>query len=666
MITNTFRTKSAQNRHASDNSGNSGRSNRPKSKPRSDRSRASQPRSGGSRKDQQRDHRGRRQHPRAKGRGPARRPQSRFDRFRRKKGKPAGPRYRVVSENARERAKIAPVAPGKLRIFSLGGLEDVGERNMQVFEYGDDIITIDCGLWFADPDTMPGIDYVVPNATYLQQNAKRIRGMLMCHGHLDHIGGLAHVAPLIGFPPVYSTPLTKAFLEKRQEEYGNLGRFKMNTFKPRDVFTLGSFKIEVFHINHNVPEAVGFAIHTPVGTVVHSGDFKFDLSPTSGQPADMAHLAQIGERGGVLAMLSDSTSAGRPGHQISEQIVLQNLEDLIKNLKGRIIAVTFSSLLMRVQMLVQLAEKYGRKIIIEGRSMQQNIDIAHALKLLKIDRGTVIDIRQINDFPDDKIMIIGTGAQAEEFAMLNRVANQEHPRIKIKRGDTVLFSSSVIPGHERNVDALKDTLHRQGAEIIHYSMMDVHAGGHAKNEDIKLMMRLIKPRYLMPIHANFTKRLETARLGAITGIPLQNSLLIENGDIVEFDKNGSAEFGKVKVPSGNIMVDGLGEGDVSQIVLRDRRDLAAEGIIIAIVTTNDHGQLVGEPNIISRGFMTDKEVKVLNPEMQKRVKDVLAGAANQTEANSDFIKTKIRNDLGQFAWNKTERRPMVLPIIVRA
>ncbi|MFO0702325.1 MAG: ribonuclease J [Candidatus Andersenbacteria bacterium] len=385
------------------------------------------------------------------------------DRFRggRAPRKGGGPRFRTEIAEEQEQLAVPPLKEGVLRIYSLGGLEDVGERNMQVLEYGNDIITIDCGLWFAEPDLMPGIDYVVPNSKHLQANATKIRGMVMCHGHMDHIGGISHVAPLLGFPPIYCTGLTKAFIERRQEEFGNLGKFKINEFKPRDVLQLGAFRIEPFHINHNIPEAVGLAIHTPVGTIVHTGDFKFDLSPTMGAPADVAHIAQIGDRG-VVAMMSDSTDAHMAGHQISETDVEKSLDGLVKNVEGRLIAVTFASLLMRIQMLINLAEKYGRKVVLEGRSMKTNVEIAHQRKLLRVKPGTILDERRINDVPDNKLLVIGTGAQAEEFAMLMRVVNKEHARIQIKPGDTVLFSSSVIPGHERNVDALKDTLHRQG------------------------------------------------------------------------------------------------------------------------------------------------------------------------------------------------------------
>jgi ribonuclease J len=564
-----------------------------------------------------------------------------------------------------EPLNVPPVAPGRLRLFSLGGLETPGERNMQVLEYGDDIITIDCGTWFADAEVLPGVDYVIPNSKYLRENSKRIRGMLMCHGHLDHIGGLPHIAPLLGFPPIHCTPLTKAFIEKRQEEFGNLGRFKISTFKPRDIIQLGVFRIEVFHINHNIPEAVGFAIHTPVGTIVHSGDFKFDLSPTMGKPADVGHIAQIGERG-VMALMVDSTDAGYPGHQISETDVQRTLEDVFKNTKGRLIAVTFSSLITRVQMLISLAEKYGRKVVLEGRSMKAYTEIAHNLKVMQIRPGTLIDVRQMQSLPDSRVLVIGTGAQAEEFAMLMRIANVEHKFIKIKPGDTVLFSSSVIPGNERGVEALQDSLTRQGAEIIERNIMDVHAGGHGKDEDIKLMMTLVRPRYLMPMHANYTRRKLAAELGTKVGIPQQNSFVIENGDVLEFDQNGVAGLTKYKVPAGNVLVDGLGEGDISQIVLRDRKELAAEGILVIVITADAHGKLVREPELISRGFVSLDHSPALGRDIVAKVKETVGGISSQTEVNVDFLNTRVRNALAEFIWGKTERRPMVLPLIVRA
>ncbi len=587
------------------------------------------------------------------------------DKFVRRAGKPAGPRYRMEISTEQETLEVPPVAAGRLRLFFLGGLETPGERNMAVLEYGDDIITIDCGSWFADAEVLPGIDYVIPNSKYLQENKKRIRGMLFCHGHLDHIGGLPHIAPLLDFPPVYSTPLTKALIEKRQEEFGNAAKFKITTFVPRDILQLGKFRIEIFHINHNIPEAVGFAIHTPVGTIVHSGDFKFDLSPTFGKPADVGHISQIGDKG-VMALMVDSTDAGYPGHQISEADVKKSLDEIFRNVKGRLIAVTFASLLMRAQMLIDLAEKYGRKIIIEGRGMKAHIDIAHKLKLLRIKPGSVIEARAMRDYPDSKILIIGTGAQAEEYAMLMRVANGEHQHLKIRPGDTVLFSSSVIPGNERGIEALQDSLTRQGADVIERSIMDVHAGGHGKNEDLKLMMNLTRPKYLLPMHSNYARRKKCAELGVEVGIPFQNSFVIENGDIVEFDPTGQALLGKHKVPAGNVLVDGLGEGDISQVVLRDRKELAAEGILVVLVATDDRGQAVREPEIISRGFVALEHAPQLQKDCVIKVKEILAQQSSKSEVNVDFLNQQIRNTLGELIWGKTERRPMILPIIVRA
>jgi len=399
--------------------------------------------------------------------------------------------------------------------------------------------------------------------------------------------------------------------------------------------------------------------------VVHTGDFKFDLSPTMGAPADVGALAKIGDKG-VTLMLTDSTSAGNPGHQISETDVLENLDRIVKDAPGRIITATFSSLLMRVQMLITLAERYGRKVVIEGRSMKTNIDIARELKLLQIRPGTLIDAKRVNDLPDDKVMIIGTGAQAEEFAMLNRIANGEHAKIKIKPGDTVLFSSSVIPGHERNVDALRDTLERHGAQVIHYAMMDVHAGGHGKDEDLKLMMRLVRPKYIFPIHANYSKRLLHAKIADKTGIPLANSILAENGDMVELDAKGNISIAQDRVPVGNVLVDGLGEGDVSQVVLRDRKELAAEGLLLLILTMDDHGKLSREPDVVSRGFVSLDDSPELGKDIAIKIKELLGSPSDKVEMNADYVRNKVRNDLGEYLWNKTERRPMILPVIIRA
>jgi ribonuclease J len=600
-----------------------------------------------------------------RGGGRGRGPRGPRDRFIRRPGKPAGPRYRMEIAVEAEKAEVPPVQPDKLRVFFLGGLESVGERNMIVFEYGDDIITVDCGTWFGDAEVLPGVDYVIPNSSYLRQNAKRIKGMLVCHGHLDHIGGLSHIVPLLGYPPIYGTPLAKALIEKRQEEFGDKGKFKISTFEPKDVFQLGQFKIEVFHINHNIPQAVGFAIHTPVGTIVHSGDFKFDLSPTLDTPSDVGHIAQIGDKG-VLGLMVDSTDAGYPGHQISESDVYKQLEEVYKGTKGRLIAVTFASLITRVHMMLELAEKYGRRVVLEGFSMKAYTEIAQRLGIIRIKPGTLIDVREMNNYPDSKIMIIGTGAQAEEFSMLMRIANGEHHFIDLHTGDTVLFSSSVIPGNARGIEALQDSLTRQGAHIVEYSIMDVHAGGHGKDEDIKLMMRLVRPKFLIPIHANYARRKLAAEMAVPVGIPRHNSFVIENGEIIEFDKTGNAIMSKHHVPAGNVLVDGLGEGDISQIVLRDRKDLAAEGILIIVATTDHRGHLVREPEVISKGFIALEHSPDLAKDIVGKVKEVVAAASQQGEVNVDFMNTRIRNHIAEFIWGKTERRPMILPVIVRA
>ena len=480
----------------------------------------------------------------------------------------------------------------KLRIIPLGGLEEVG-RNMTLFEYGDSIIIVDMGLQFPEED-MPGIDYIIPNINYLKGKEKNIKGVFITHGHMDHIGAIPHLMPALGNPPLYGAPLTCGIIQKRQEGYHKGGaKLNIHIVTAQDKIQAGPFRVEFFHVNHNIPDVLGMAIYTPAGLIIHTADFKFDHSPITDRPADIGRIAKLGSEG-VLALMSDSTDAEVPGYSISEKDIQDTLDNIFEKASGRIILATFSSLISRIQQVITLSEKYNRKVAIDGYSMRTNVSIAYKLGYLKIRRGTLVKPEQVNSFPDNKVTVLCTGAQGEESAVLMRIVNREHRHIRIKKNDSVIFSSSVIPGNERTVQNLKDILYRQGAKVIHYKMMDVHAGGHAQREDLKMMINLIKPKFFIPIHGNYYMLCLHASLAESVGIPAKNTMVAGNGKVIEITPN-SISMTKEKIPSNYVMVDGLGVGDVGNIVLRDRQMMAKDGMFtIIVVIDSKTGKMIGE------------------------------------------------------------------------
>ncbi|HHX58818.1 MAG TPA: ribonuclease J [Candidatus Moranbacteria bacterium] len=551
-----------------------------------------------------------------------------------------------------------------LRVIPLGGLEEIG-RNMTAFELGNDIIIVDCGLMFPEEEMM-GIDYIIPNTEYLEKNKKKIRGVIITHGHFDHIGAIPHIIPRIGNPPIYATELTCAMILKRQEDYKDQAPLRTNVVRKIDRIVLGGFKVEFFHVNHSIPDAVGLVIHTPMGTIVYTGDFKFDHSPVSDVPADISKIARLGSEG-VLALMSESTDADTPGYSISESVIRDNLEQIFLNAKGRIITATFASLVSRIQQIADLADKYGRKLAVDGYSMKNNVEIAKKLGYINARQSTFIDVREVNNYPDNKIAILCTGAQGEGNAVLMRIINDDHRSIKIHKGDTVIFSSSVIPGNERSVQGVKDTLYRKGAEVIHYKMMDIHSGGHGHSEDLKMMINLIRPKYLIPIHGTYYMRKIHSDLGKSVGLKEENILIGENGRVIEFDYRGNGKLTSEKIPSSYVMVDGLGVGDVGNVVLRDRQLLAKDGMftIVAIIDRKTK-KVLGEPQVTSRGFIYVKENFDLVNATKKRLRSIVAKNIGDKKVtpNWDHIKNAIRDDIGQFLFQKTQRRPMVLPVII--
>ena len=551
----------------------------------------------------------------------------------------------------------------QLKFVALGGCGEVG-RSMYVYELGDDIVIIDMGLQFPEED-MPGIDYLIPNVEYLKPKRKNIRGIIITHGHYDHIGAIPHLLDPLGNPPIYTTALTKGIIMKRQDDFAHAAKPNIEVITTESKLQLGSFHVEFFHVNHNIPDSVGVVLKTPAGTVVHTGDFKFDHTPVNERPADIGRISEIG-REGVTLLVSESTDAEYPGHQISETEVQKSLEEIFKVAPGRIIAATFASLLTRIQQLIWLSEKYDRKVVIEGYSMKQNVAVARELGYLQIKRGTLIDIKEIHDYPDDHITLICTGAQGEDRAVLMRIANNEHKRISLKPSDAIIFSSSVVPGNESTVQRLKDVLYKKAAKIYHRAAMDIHAGGHAKREELKMMINLTRPKYLIPIHGNYFMLKLHAEIAYDAGMPKEHVLVVEDGEIAGISAEGIRKI-KEKVPMDFVMVDGLGVGDVKEVVLRDRQHLAGDGIFVIITIVDSRtGKVRTSPDIISRGFIYLKESQDLLKEVRAKTRKIVEDitVSGEHPINWTHVKDNLREKIGQFLFTKTQRRPMVLPVVI--
>jgi len=581
-------------------------------------------------------------------------------------GKKEEPKKEAYKKSVHKK-EFGPVT-NPLRIMVLGGLEEVG-RNMTVIEYNKEIIIIDMGLQFPEED-MPGIDYIIPDISYLKDKKDWIKAVIITHGHYDHIGGIPHIMGEIGNPAIFTGKMTAGLIRKRQLDFKSAPILKIKEIDETSKIKFGaSFEIEFIRVNHSIPDCFAILVRTDLGTVIHTGDFKIDFSPVNDKPADLNRIAQIGAQG-VLLLMIDSTDATHPGYQISESAIGEEMGNLFEDITGRIIIGTFASQLSRVQKIFDLAAKYGRRVNLQGRSMVTNVEVAHQIGYLKFHPSLLVDDKDLNKLPDDKVLIIGTGAQGEQNAFLRRVVNAEHRTVNIKPGDTVIFSSSVIPGNERSIQTLMDMVVRQGARVIHYKMLDIHAGGHAKQEDLKLTMRLFRPEYVMPIEANHYMLKANAELAETVGVAKDKIFVADNGQVVSFHKNQNnlvvGALTKEKVPSNYVMVDGLGVGDVSEIVLRDRRMMAEDGMIVIIATIDTKtGDIIGNPDLISRGFIYMKENRDLIEKTRMRVKKIVKDKNLLTPADDDYIKNKIRNDISQFLFNATKRRPMVLPVVIK-
>ncbi len=551
----------------------------------------------------------------------------------------------------------------RLRIIPLSGQEEVG-RNMTIFEYGDDIVILDMGLQFPEED-MPGIDYIIPDIRYLRGKEKNIRGVILSHGHLDHIGAIPHLMPKLGWPMVYASKMTLALVRRRLDEAGLTAQLNATEItSTRDTLTLGKITANFFDVTHSIMDAVGVILQTPVGNVIHPGDWRYDLDPVDGAKTDFSALARWNTPTTPSILMMESLGSTKEGHQIPEKEIYNNVQKVIANAPGRLIIATFSSMVERVGWLIAIAEELGKKVALDGYSMKVNTEIAKKIGYLKFKQSTIIDVSRIGDYPDNQVVIVCTGAQGEDRAVLMRIANGDHRHIQLQKNDTVIFSSSVIPGNERTIQRLKDTLYRQCANVIHKEIMDVHGGGHALIEDIKLLIRQVNPTYLLPVYANYYLLAEAARVAQSINFPEKNVFILDNGSIGELSKNGFAVL-EEKLPIDYVFVDGLGVGDVSNVVLRDRQMLAADGMVVIIATVEKRtGRTIGNPDIISRGFIYMKENKTLIEETRHKVKKLVNDHNPQISVDDNYIRNRIRDDIGKFLFQKTLRRPMILPVVI--
>lgn len=568
---------------------------------------------------------------------------------------------------SKQTSKTAKQEKPTLKVIPLGGLEEVG-KNMTLLEYDKNIIIIDMGLKFAEED-MPGVDFIIPSIDYLKDKKDWIKGIFITHAHYDHIGAIPYLIDKLGYPVIYTTLLTKGIILKRQEDFPSMKKLHIeviNKDNPQTI-TLGPFQIDAFHVNHNIPDAIGLAIKTPVGLVIHTCDFKFDFQPVGDKPADLGRIVQLASQG-TLLLLSDSTGADTPGHSLSEGVIMENLDEIFEKAQGRIIASTFASLIGRIQQIIWLSEKYNRKVAIDGYSMKSNIAISRQLNYLQVQKNTIIEADQIFDYPDNKITILCTGAQGEDRAILMRIANKEHRYFKIKEGDSVIFSSSIVPGNERSVQNLKDSLYRQGAKVFHYKMMDIHASGHAYEEDLKLMINLVKPKFFLPIHGQYFMLKAHAEIAQELEIPKENIVVASNGSVVEVNEN-KIELSSSHVSTGFTMISNNNRTELNEVVIKDRQMMAENGIMIVIsVVDTKTFKVVNVPDVISRGFIYMKESKELVKEVKNKTKFLIERKIVKDKSflqDSTNLKNYLKDQIGGLLSKETSGRPIVIPVIIK-
>jgi len=545
----------------------------------------------------------------------------------------------------------------KLKIIPLGGLGEIG-KNMTAFEYGNDIIVVDCGMGFPDED-MYGVDVVLPDITYLRNNAARLRGLILTHGHEDHIGAVPYVLRELDVP-IYTTPLTAALVELKLEEFDLLYNTQIFTKKAGSVFRLGNFTIEFIHVNHSIPDAVALAITTPIGTVIHTGDFKIDVTPISGGMMDLVRLGELGNQG-VLALLADSTNVEKPGHSESESKVGVGFNKLFLGCDKRIIITTFASNVHRLQQIIDVAAKYGRKVAVTGRSMENVLRVSMVLGYMNIPEGVLMDLDQINKLPRNKVVIISTGSQGEAMSALYRMAFSEHKQIQVDSGDRVIISASAIPGNENMISRVIDELFHKGAEVIYDRHTDLHVSGHACQEEQKMLLALVKPKFFIPVHGEYRMLIKHAELGRIMGVQPKNIVIAENGRVIELTKKSIRA--EENVPSGAVLVDGS-IGEVGSVVMRDRHKLAEDGMVVVVMpfSSYDH-KLLGDPEIVTRGFIYVKEAEELMEELKRVTLESVAACEAQHISDWTTIKSKVKNNVSGYLYKATRRSPMILPVI---
>ncbi len=545
----------------------------------------------------------------------------------------------------------------KLKVIPLGGLEQIG-MNITAFEYEDSIIVVDCGLAFPEDD-MLGIDLVIPDITYLKEHADKVKGMVFTHGHEDHIGALPYILKQMNIP-IYGTKLTMGLIEHKLKEHNLLKTTKKKVVRPGQSINLGAFRIEFIKTNHSIQDAVALAIYSPAGIVVHTGDFKVDYTPVFGDAIDLQRFAEIGKKG-VLALMCDSTNAERKGYTGSERTIGRIFDNIFsEHTNTRIIIATFASNVDRVQQVINSAYKFGRKVVVEGRSMVNVISTAAELGYLKIPENTLIDLERMKNYPDEQMVLITTGSQGESMAALSRMAANMHKKVMIKPGDTVIFSSNPIPGNEKAVSKVINELSEKGADVI---FQDTHVSGHACQEEIKLIYSLVRPKYAIPVHGEYRHRKAQAQLAREIGIDKENIFMIHSGDVLELSEEKASVTGHVQ--TGGILVDGLGVGDVGNIVLRDRQHLAEDGILIVVLTLGRYSnQVVAGPDIVSRGFVYVRESEDLMDEARNVVENALSNCLERKTTDWGKLKNSVRDSLSDFLWKRTKRSPMILPIIM--
>ena len=546
----------------------------------------------------------------------------------------------------------------KLKIIPLGGLEEVG-KNMTAFEYGGDIIVVDCGMGFPDED-MYGVDIVLPDFSYLKANADRVRGLILTHGHEDHIGAVPFLLKEIDVP-IYTTPLTAAIVELKLEEHELLYNTQIFTRKPGSSFRLGCFTVEFIHDNHSIPDSVALAIGTPVGTVVHTGDFKIDVTPISGGMIDLTRFGQLGNDG-VLALLSDSTNAENPGHSASERKVGESFDKLFAGCDSRIIITTFASNVHRLQQIINVAAKYGRKVAITGRSMENILRVATVLGYVDIPQNVMTDIEQIKKLPKNQAVIISTGSQGESMSALYRMAFSEHKQLTICPGDRVIISASAIPGNETTISRVIDALFHKGAEVIYDRHTDLHVSGHACQEEHKMMLALTRPKYFIPVHGEYRMLVKHAELGRMMGVAPQNIVIADNGSVIELSKKGIAITDRVQ--AGAVLLDGGGAGEVGSVVMHDRQKLAEDGMVVIVMPYSSYDRkILSEPEIVTRGFIYVKEAEELIDELKRVTMEAVSSCEKAGVTDWSTIKSRVKNSVSGYLYKTTQRSPMILPVI---